>query len=130
MRSLDFTQLPTAAVALADSGAMHSFIFLKLVSKHVLTVLPGQSMLVALADGSNVEASKTCIVSLVFCADTGRAVSCPLECCGLSCLNHDVVLGHDLLQHVNPAINWEACTVSVEYVGAIKPLVLAALPVE
>ena len=44
------------------------------MSKHGLAVLPGQNMLVTLADGSNVEASKTCVVPLVFCSDSGRAV--------------------------------------------------------
>ena len=63
-------------------------------------------MSVTLADGSNAEASETCVVSLVFCSDTGHAVLCTVECHVLSCLNHDVVLGHDWLHHVNPAINW------------------------
>ena len=65
------------------------------MSKHGLAVSPGQSMSVTLADGSNVEASEMCVVSLVFCSDTGHAVSCMVECCVLSHLNHDVVLGHD-----------------------------------
>ena len=63
-------------------------------------------MLVTLADGSNVEASETCVVPLVFCSDTGRAVSCTVECCVFLRLNYDVILGHDWLQYVNPAINW------------------------
>ena len=37
-------------------------------------------MSVTLADGSNVEASETCVVPLVFCSDTGHAVSCMVEC--------------------------------------------------
>ena len=63
-------------------------------------------MLVTLADGSNVEASETCVVPLVFCSDTGHAVYCTVECRVLSRLNHDEVLGHDWLQHANPEINW------------------------
>ena len=63
-------------------------------------------MLVTLADGSNVEATETCVVPLVFCSESGRAVQCTVECRVLSRLNHDVVLGHDWLHHVNPAINW------------------------
>ena len=63
-------------------------------------------MLVTLADDSNVEASETCIVPLVFYSDPGHAVSCTVEGRVLLCLNHNVVLGHDWLQHVNPAINW------------------------
>ena len=63
-------------------------------------------MLVTLADGSNAEASETCVVSLVFYSDTGHAVSCMVECRVLSCLNHDVVLDHDCLHHVNLAISW------------------------
>ena len=88
-------------------------------------------MLEALADGSNFEASETCVgMLLVFCSDTGNAVLCTVECRVLYYLNHDVLLGHDWLHHVNPAINWYACTVSLECSGAAKPLVLAALPVE
>ena len=37
-------------------------------------------MLVTLDDSSNVEASETCVVPLVFCSDTGHAVSCVGEC--------------------------------------------------
>ena len=63
-------------------------------------------MLVTLADGSNVEASETCVVPLVFSSDTGCAIFCTVKCCVLLRLNHDVVLGHNWFQYVNPAINW------------------------
>ena len=63
-------------------------------------------MSVTLADGSNVEASEMCVVSLVFCSDTGHSVSCTIECHVFFRLNYDVVLGHDWLHHVNPTINW------------------------
>ena len=70
------------------------------------------------------------VVYLVFCSDTGHAVSCTVECRVLSHLNHNVLLGYDWLHHVNREINWYTCTVSVECAGAVKSLVLAALPVE
>ena len=44
------------------------------MSKHGLAVSPGQTMSVTLADGSNVEATETCVVPLVFCSESGRAV--------------------------------------------------------
>ena len=44
------------------------------MSKHGLAVSPGPSMLVTLADGSSVEATEKCVVPLVFCSDSGRAV--------------------------------------------------------
>ena len=50
-------------------------------------------MSVTLADGNNIEASEACVVTLVFCSDTGHAVSCTVECRVLSHLNHDVALG-------------------------------------
>ena len=106
MCSSDCAQLPTAAVALVDSGATHSFISEQLVSTHGLAVSQGQSMSVTLADGSSIEATEICVVPLVFCSGSGRAVSCTVECRVLSRLNHDVVLGHDWLHNVNPAINW------------------------
>ena len=63
-------------------------------------------MLVTLADGSNVEASETYVAPLGFCSDTGHAVSCMVEYRVLLHLNHDVVLGHNWLHHVNLAIDW------------------------
>ena len=39
-----------------------------LVAKFKLSVLPGDSMEVMLADGSQVEAYKTCLVPLVMCS--------------------------------------------------------------
>ena len=44
------------------------------MSKHSLAVVPGESMSVTLADGSNVEATETCVVPLVFRSESGRAV--------------------------------------------------------
>ena len=73
---------------------------------HGPTVSQGQSMLVTLADGSSIEATEMCAVPLVFCSDSGYAVLCLVEYRVLSRLNHDVVLGHNWLHHVNPAINW------------------------
>ena len=67
-------QLPTATVALVDSGATHSFISAQLVSKHGLAVSLGQSMLVTLADDSSIEATVTCVVLFVFCSDSWRAL--------------------------------------------------------
>ena len=63
-------------------------------------------MLLTLADGRSVEASEPCVVSLVFCSDTGHAVSWMVECRVFSRLDHNVVLGHDWLHHVNSEINW------------------------
>ena len=63
-------------------------------------------MSVTLAYGRNVEASETCVVYLVFCSDSGHAVLCMVECLVLARLNHNVVLGHDWLYHVNQANNW------------------------
>ena len=45
----------SSAVALVDSGAMHSFVSAALVSKFSLLMKPGDDMEVTLADGSRVE---------------------------------------------------------------------------
>ena len=58
----------SSAVALVDSGAMHSFVFAELVSRFSLPVEPKGRMEVMLADGSQVEASHTCCVPLVMCS--------------------------------------------------------------
>ena len=57
-----------SAVALNDSGALHSFVSAKVVSKFSLLVKPGGDIEVTLADGSQVEASQTCCVPLVVCS--------------------------------------------------------------
>ena len=55
----------SSAVALTDSGVMHSFVSAAMVSKFSLQVKPGGDMEVTLADGSQVEVSQTCCVPLV-----------------------------------------------------------------
>ena len=57
-----------AAVALVDSNALHCFVSETLVAKFGLPVLPGDGMEMMLADRSQVEASKTCLVPLVVCS--------------------------------------------------------------
>ena len=59
---------PSSAVALVDSGAMHSFVSTELLSRFSLLVKPGGDIEVALADGSQGEASQTCCVPLVVCS--------------------------------------------------------------
>ena len=58
----------SSAVALVDSGAMHSFVCTALVSKFSLLVKPGGDMEVTLADRNQVEVSQTCCVPLVVCS--------------------------------------------------------------
>ena len=58
----------SSAVALVDSGAMHSFVYAKPVSRFSLLVRPGGDMEVTLADGSQVEVSQTCCVPLYVCS--------------------------------------------------------------
>ena len=55
----------SAAVALVDSGASHSFVSTELVSRFSLPVNPGGDMEVTVADGSQVEVSQMCCVPLV-----------------------------------------------------------------
>ena len=59
----------TTTVALFDSDALHCFMSEMLVAKFELLVLPRDGMEVALADGSQVEACKTCLVPLVMCSE-------------------------------------------------------------
>ena len=50
-------------VALVDSGTSHSFVAAKLVKKYQLTIILGTSMVVTLADDSQVTTSETCSYS-------------------------------------------------------------------
>ena len=61
-------------VALVDSGAIHSFIAAKLVEKYQLTVNLGTSMVVMLADGSQVKTCKTCFVPIITCTMSNKPV--------------------------------------------------------
>ena len=70
----------TAAVAIVDSGALHCFVSETLVAKFGLPVLPGDGMEVRLADGFQVEASKTCLVPLVMCLVHNQALHCIVKC--------------------------------------------------
>ena len=58
----------SAAVALVDSGASHSFVSDELLSNFSLPVKPGGDMEITLADRSQVEVSQTCCVPLVVCS--------------------------------------------------------------
>ena len=49
-------------------------------------------------------------------------------CCVVPSLNHDVALGIDWLRALNPAINWQACTLSVECAEHQGAVTLHALP--
>ena len=63
-----YCDAPMAAMALVDSGATHCFVYEALVAKFGLPVKPGVGMDVTLADGSQVLAWQTCLVSLVVCS--------------------------------------------------------------
>ena len=52
-------------VALVDSGASHSFVAAKLVKNYQLTVNLGTSMVVTLADGSQVTTSGTWSIPII-----------------------------------------------------------------
>ena len=80
----------SSAVALADSGAMHSFISAKLVSQFSLPVRPGGDVEVILADGSQVEVSQMCCIPLVVCSGDCYALHCTVNCRVLPQLNRDV----------------------------------------
>ena len=53
-------------VALVDSGASHSLVAAKLVKKYQLTVNLGSSIVVTLADSSQVTTSETCSVPIIY----------------------------------------------------------------
>ena len=63
-------------------------------------------MEVRLADQSQVSTLHTGLVPLVVCSERGRDLHCVVKCCVLPELNHDVVLGIDWLQEMNPVIDW------------------------
>ena len=63
-------------ISLVDSGASHSFFAAKLVEKYQLTVILGTSMVVMLADGSQVTISKTCSIPIIMCTMIEKPVCC------------------------------------------------------
>ena len=63
-------------VALVDSGASHSFVASNLVQKFYLNIILDTSMVVTLADGSQVEMWKTCYVPIITCNMSNKPVFC------------------------------------------------------
>ena len=63
-------------IALVDNGASHSFVAANLVEKYQLTVILGTSMLVTLADGSQVTISETCSIPIIMCTMSNKPVCC------------------------------------------------------
>ena len=63
-------------VALVDSSASHSFVTSKLVQKYHLTIDLDTSMVVTLADGSQVETWETCYVPIIICTMSNKPVLC------------------------------------------------------
>ena len=63
-------------IALVDSSASHSFVASKLVEKYYLIVNLDTSMVVTLADGSQVEMCETCSVPIVTCTMSNKPVCC------------------------------------------------------
>ena len=74
-------------------------------------------MQVTLADGSLIKSTQIYHVPLLCCSLAGLALFLCVPCHVLPQLNHDVVLGVDWLQSVNPTIDWQACTMAVQCVG-------------
>ena len=63
-------------VALVSSSARHSFVAAKLVEKYQLTVILGTSMVVMLANGSQVTTSETCSIPIITCTMSKKPVFC------------------------------------------------------
>ena len=63
-------------LALVYSGASHSFIAAKFVKKYQLTIILGTSMVVTLADGSQVTTSETCTIPIITCTMSNKPVCC------------------------------------------------------
>ena len=121
--------LATAAVALVDSGATHSFISQAIIDKHGLPVHQVDSMQVTLADGHVVHSKAACVVSLVVCVEQECALYSAVSCCVLDKLLLDVVLGIDWFQSCNPVIDWHAYTVALPVQDEQVPRVVAGLPI-
>ena len=63
-------------IALIDSGANYSFVAAKLVEKYQLTIILSTSIVVTLADGSQVTTSETCSVPIIVCTMSNKPVYC------------------------------------------------------
>ena len=63
-------------VALVDSGASHSIVAAKLVKKYQLSIILGNSMVVTLADGSQVTTSETCSIPIIAYTMRKKPICC------------------------------------------------------
>ena len=67
---------PIDIVALVDSGVSHSFVASKFVQKYHLIVNLDTSMVVTLADGSQVEMCESCYVPIITCTMSNKPMCC------------------------------------------------------
>ena len=81
-----------------ESDANHSFVASKLVQEYHLTVNLNTSMMVMLADGSQVKICENCYVPIITCTMSNKPVSCVVQCRILPTLSHDLVLKFNWLQ--------------------------------
>ena len=63
-------------IALIDGFTSHSFVAAKLVEKYQLTIILGTSIVVLLANGSQITMSKTYSVPIISCTMSNKPVSC------------------------------------------------------
>ena len=63
---------------LADIGASYSFVAAKLVEKHQLTIILGTSLVVTLANSSQVTISETCSLPIITCIMSNNPVCCSI----------------------------------------------------
>ena len=71
---------PLDIVALVDSSASHSFIASNLVQKYNLTIFLDTSIVVMLANGSQVKKCKICYVLIITCTVSNKPVYCVVYC--------------------------------------------------
>ena len=82
-----------------DSGAMHNFVYPRIVQSTEVQPSEGAAITVTVANGSKVLCSFVCVLDLMFTAEGGdRQETVPLQLYVLNGLQSNVILGIDLLK--------------------------------
>lgn len=101
----------TKALAMVDSGASHSFLSRRFLKRAVNSVrpVPSGDTVIQLADGTRQLSSE----KLPYLQVKIDGYTLTLYDVIVADINDDLIIGHSWLQQANPAIDWQAGTVTV-----------------
>ena len=97
-----------------DSGAMHSFVYTRVVQLTEAQPSEGAVLTVTVANGSKALCKDVHLSDLIFTVEGGdRQVTVSSQLYVLDGLQSNVILGMDFLKCYNPSISWIDCRIGM-----------------